>query len=51
MINKITEDFEKIVAVTKCKSIKTICQKRFTKLQKMKNTQSEIIPIKIGKTL
>ena len=25
------------------------CQKNFTKLQKMKNTQSEIKPIKIGK--
>ena len=25
------------------------CQKRFTKLQKMKNTQSEIKPTKIGK--
>ena len=25
------------------------CQKHFTKLQKMKNTQSEIKPIKIGK--
>ena len=25
------------------------CQKYFTKLQKMKNTQSEIKPIKIGK--
>ena len=27
------------------------CQKHFTKLQKMKNTQSEIKPIKIGKRL
>ena len=25
------------------------CQKNFTKLQKMKNTQSEIKPIKLGK--
>ena len=25
------------------------CQKHFTKLQKLKNTQSEIKPIKIGK--
>ena len=33
----------------KIKRIKTICQKHFTKLQKMKNTQSEIKPIKIGK--
>ena len=28
---------------------KMYCQKHFTKLQKMKNTQSEIRPIKIGK--
>ena len=27
------------------------CQKHFTKLQKIKNTQSEIKPIKIGKRL
>ena len=27
------------------------CQKHFTKLQKMKKTQSEIKPIKIGKRL
>ena len=27
------------------------CEKHFTKLQKMKNTQSEIKPIKIGKRL
>ena len=33
----------------KIKRIKTMCQKHFTKLQKMKNTQSEIKPIKIGK--
>ena len=33
----------------KNKRIKTICQKHFTKLQKMKNTQSKIKPIKIGK--
>ena len=26
------------------------CQKHFSKLQKMKNTQSEIKPIKLGKT-
>ena len=29
--------------------MKTICQKHFTKLQKMKSTQLEIKPIKIGK--
>ena len=28
---------------------KTGCQKHFNKLQKMKNTQSKIKPIKIGK--
>ena len=33
----------------KIKRIKTICQKHFTKLQKMKNTQSKIKPIKVGK--
>ena len=33
----------------KIKKIKTICQKHFTKLQKTKNTQSEIKSIKIGK--
>ena len=33
----------------KIKRIKTICQKHFTKLQKMKNTKSKIKPIKIGK--
>ena len=42
MIDKITDDFEKIVAVTKLKKLKT-------NLQKMKNTQSKIKPIKIGK--
>ena len=49
VINKITEDFEKNSRSDKIKRIKTICQKHFTKLQKMKNTQSEIKPIKIGK--
>ena len=33
------------------KIIKTICQKHFTKIQKIKNTQSEIKPIKTGKRL
>ena len=33
----------------KTKRIKTICKKCFTKLQKMKNTQSKIKTIKIGK--
>ena len=46
MINNITEDFEKTVAVTKSKELK-----RYAKniLQIMKNTQSEIKPIKMGK--
>ena len=44
MINKITEDLKK-----KIKRIKTMYQKQFAKLQKIKNIQSEIKPIKIGK--
>ena len=39
----------KISCSDKIKRIKTICQKHFTKLQKMKNIQSKIKPIKIGK--
>ena len=35
----------------KIKRIKTMCQKHFTKLQKMKNTQSEIKPVKLEKDL
>ena len=46
-INKIAEDFEKLVAVTKLKELKRYA-KSITKLQKMKNTQSTIKPIKIG---
>ena len=41
-INKIAEDFEKNSCSDKIKRIKTIYQKYFTKLQKMKNTQSKI---------
>ena len=48
-INKITDDFEKIVAVAKLKELKLYAKKHFTKLQKMKNTKSKIKPIKIGK--
>ena len=33
----------------KIKRIKTICQKHFTKLQKMKNTLSKIKPVNVGK--
>ena len=47
MIDKIADDFDS--CSDKIKRIKKICQKHFTKLQKMKNTQSEIKPIKIGK--
>ena len=49
MINKITEDFEKNSRSDKIKRIKTICQKCFTTLQKMKNIQSKINPIKLEK--
>ena len=42
VINKITEDFEKIVTVKKIKRIKTICQKHFTKLQKIKKIEKEL---------
>ena len=50
-INKIAEDFEKNSCSDKIKRIKTICQKYFTKIQKIKNTQSEIKPITIRKRL
>ena len=50
-INKIAEDFEKNSSSDKIKRMRTICQKHFTKLQKMKKTQSAIKPIKIGKNL
>ena len=46
-INKIAEDFEKIVGVTKLKELKRYA-KSITKLQKMKNTQPTIKPTKIG---
>ena len=49
MIHKIAEDFEKIVVVTKLEELKRYNKKHFNKLQKMKNTQSKIKPIKIGK--
>ena len=39
VINKITEENSRS---NKIKRIKTICQKHFTQLQKMKNTQSKI---------
>ena len=49
MINKIAEDFEKNSCSDKIITIKRICQKYFTKIQRMKNTKSEIKSIKIGK--
>ena len=49
MIHKIAEDFEKIVVVTKLEELKRYTKKHFNKLQKMKNTQSKIKPIKIRK--
>ena len=49
VINKTTEDVGKILAVKKLKELKRYAKKHFAKLQKMKNTQSEIKPIKIGK--
>ena len=45
MINKIAVK----TCSDKIKRIKTRCQKHFTKLQKMKNTQSKIKSIKIGR--
>ena len=49
VINKTTEDVGKILAVKKLKELKRYAKKHFAKLQKMKNTQSEIKPIKTGK--
>ena len=48
-INKVNEDFKKNSCSDKIKRIKTICQKHFTKLQNMKNTQSKIKLIKFRK--
>ena len=45
-MNKIAEDFS---YSDKVKRIKTICQKHFTKLPKMRNTQSKTKPMKIKK--
>ena len=49
VINKITEDFEKIVAVTKSKELKRYAKNILPNYKKWKNTQSEIKPMKIGK--
>ena len=48
-INKVNEDFKKNSCSDKIKRIKTICQRHFTKLQNMKNTQSKIKLIKFRK--
>ena len=45
VINKIADDFVKIVAVTKLNVLKRYVKKTI-KLQKMKNTKSKIKPIK-----
>ena len=49
VINKITKNFEKTVAVAKSKELQRYAKRNFIKLQKMENMQSEIKPIKIGK--
>ena len=51
MIHQIVKDFEKNGCSDKIERIKTICQKHFTKLQRIKNTQSEIKPIKLEEDL
>ena len=51
MIHQIVKDSEKNGCSDKIEKIKTICQKHFTKLQRIKNTQSEIKPIKLEEDL
>ena len=51
MIHQIVKDSEKNGCSDKIERIKTICQKHFTKLQRIKNTQSEIKPIKFEEDL
>ena len=51
MIHQIVKDSEKNGCSDKIERIKTICQKHFTKLQRIKNTQSEIKPIKLEEDL
>ena len=50
MINKIAEDFEKIVVVTKSKELKR-CSKMFYQNRKNEKTTMKNKPEKIGKTL
>ena len=49
MINKISEDFEKIIAVTKSKELRQYVKNVLPNYKKMKNTQSKIKSIKIRK--
>ena len=49
MISKITEDFEKVVAVTKSKKNLNDMPKTFYEIIKKEKAQSEIKPIKVGK--
>ena len=42
VINKITKDFEKIVAVTKSKELKRYAKKYFIKLHKLKKLEKEL---------
>ena len=49
MINKIAEDFKKIVAVTKLKELKRYVKNILLNYKKWKNTKSKIKPTKIGK--
>ena len=48
-INKIAEDFEKVVAMTKLKKLKWHAKNILPNYEKMKNTQSKIKSIKIRK--
>ena len=47
-INKIAEDFKKIVSVAKLKELKRYVKKILPNYKKMKNLRSKIKPIKIG---
>ena len=47
-INKIAEDFKKIVSVAKLKELKRYVKNILPNYKKMKNLRSKIKPIKIG---
>ena len=49
MISKITDDFEKIVAVTKLKELELYAKNILPNDKKMKNKQPNIKPTKVGK--